>query len=59
MEMGDAVISDWRHSDYGERRCENYNANAKQKKTQGEIAVSKAAGSISELAFQKHTQLER
>ena len=35
MEMGDAVISDWRHSDYGERRCENYNANAKEKKTQG------------------------
>ena len=29
MAMGHAVVSNRRDSDYGERRCENYDANAK------------------------------
>ena len=42
--MGIAPISVRWNGNYGERCCKNYDAN--EKKTQGEIAVSKEAGGI-------------
>ena len=58
MEMGTTFNAVSRHSNHGERHCKNYNADAKQKKTPGEIAVSKETGGILSLAFSKYTQLE-
>jgi hypothetical protein len=46
MEMGVTFdLVHW-HSNYGERCRKNYDADAGETKTQGEIAVSKEAGGI-------------